>query len=96
METMGIRDIKIENVCKEGNIVSVGNHRYAIHYNITLAMVEGDGDTLYINKEYVERFSNSDLKTIRGIDETFKKKGSNFISGNFTIKVVEFKREAEV
>lgn len=86
---MKIKNVRVTYPCKEGAVVFIGNDcEYALHYNVTLA-VKKKG-TLYLNKGYVNRFTQTDLKTIRGIDGTFKKKGEKFLSELYEIKVVDF------
>lgn len=89
MRELDIKNIRVTYPCKNGAVVFIGNDcEYAIHYNVTLAMKRAG--KLYLNKDYVNRFSQSDLKTIRGIDDTFKKKGEKFLSELYEIKVVDF------
>lgn len=88
MRELDIKDIRVTYPCKEGAVVFIGNGEYAIHYNVTLAIKRAG--TLYLNANYVNRFSQSDLKTIRGIDDTFKKRGEKFLSDLYEIEIVEF------
>lgn len=94
MEQVKVRDIGIESVCSGGNgvIVFIDNAKYAIHYNATLAIKKHDSNVLYLNADFANRFSQSDLKTIRAIDDSFKKKGDKFVSEQYEVQIVEFER----
>lgn len=87
---MKIKNIQVTFPCKEGVVVSTGNgnEKYAIHCGVILA-VKKQGN-LYLNKDYVMRFTLTNLKVIRGIDETLKRKGEKFVSDWYHIKIVEF------
>lgn len=94
MEQVKVRDIGIELVCSGGNgvIVFIDNARYAIHYNVTLAIKRANENVLYLNANRANCLSHTDLKTIRAIDDTFKKKGDKFVSGQYEVQIVEFER----
>ena len=92
-DSINIRDVSIENVCKNGYIVWIDRIKYAIHYNVTLAVKMNN--KIFLNKKYLVDYSptKTDLKTIRGLDDTFKKKGDKYISERYEIIICEFNYE---
>lgn len=92
MEKVNVIDIDFESVCKDGIIVFIDGGVYAIHYNTTLAIKRANENVLYLNANRANCFSQTDLKVIRAIDDSFKKKGEKFVSERYEIKIVEFER----
>lgn len=85
-------EIGFKKVCKEGYILVAHRGRYAIHYDVLLAYKDTSNDFLFLNKKIIEGngFSKTDLKTIRALDSSFRKKGDKFYSDEYKIKVIEF------
>ena len=80
-----IGDIKaprIQSVCKEGFILHCGSRIYAIRYGVTLATIQPSSNVLLVNDRYraQDQLTASDLKVIRALDKTFKKKGDELVS----------------
>ena len=89
-DSINIRDVSIENVCKNGYIVWIDRIKYAIHYNVTLAVKMNN--KIFLNKKYLVDYSptKTDLKTIRGLDDTFRKKDDKYISERYEIIICDF------
>ena len=87
-----IEDVSIWPIFEEGYVVKIGLAKYAIHRNICLACLLKM--TLYLNEEYSNRFTESDLEIIKYLDNSFKKE-ENIFSSLYEIKTISFKKKGE-
>lgn len=83
-----MKSFSIETICKEGFKIVEQDATYGVHYGVTLAKLPHDGSmVLWINPDYANRLTNTDLKVIRSIDKSFGYKGHKPTSAHYEIRV---------